>query len=97
MKTMVHAKPKKETQVNLLAEAVNCSGFQVNVILKVDLNKPDTEAWTGNSVRNWFNNLMKSGRIGYFAKEDNTKGKITERGFPAIMVEYVENSATGTY
>ena len=47
---MVCANLKKETQVKLWSEAVNCIGFLVNVILKVDQNEPAMEACTGNSV-----------------------------------------------
>ena len=36
---MVHAKLKKETQVKLWEEAVNCSGFLENKMLKVDRNE----------------------------------------------------------
>ena len=87
---------KKEQQVKVWVEAVNCSGFLEILILKVDQNEPDMEYWTGNSVENWFNRLMKFERIGYVAKKGKIKGKITEQEFPAIMVVYVENSATVT-
>ena len=33
----------------------------------------------------------------YVANIDNIKGKITERGFPTIMVGYTKKTATGIY
>ena len=69
----------------------------MNIILKVDQNEPAMEYWTGNSVRNWFNHMPQLGRIGYVSKKDNIKGKMTEKGFPAIMDRYAENSETVTY
>ena len=75
---MVCANLRKETQVKLWSEAVNCIGFLVNVILKVDQNEPAMEACTGNSVENWFNRLVQFGIIGYVAKKDKIKVKITE-------------------
>ena len=83
---MVHAKLKKETQMKLWSEAFNCSGFLVNIILKVDQNEPAMEYWTGNSVRNWFNHMPQLGRIGYVSKKDKNNKKLIERGFPAITV-----------
>ena len=91
MTMMVHDKLKKETQMNLLSKSVNFSGFLVNVILKLDQNEPAMEAWTGNSAMNWFNTLVQFGRIGYVANYDRIKGKITEQGFPIIMVGYAAN------
>ena len=55
------------------------------------------ESWTGNSVRVWFNFLVQSWRIIYVEKKDKIKGKMTEWVFPAIMVRYAENSATGMH
>ena len=55
---IVHAKLMKETQVELWEESVNYSEVLVNVILKVDQNEPAVKYWTGDSVRNWFNNLV---------------------------------------
>ena len=40
---------------------------------------------------------MQFVRIGCVAKKDNIKGKITEWEFPAIILGYTENWATGTY
>ena len=91
MITMVRAKLKKETQVKLWSEVVNCRSFMENQILKVDQNESSMEAWTGDIVRNCFNLLVQLGGIGYVAKKDNIKGKITERAFTAIMVVYTEN------
>ena len=97
MTIMVHDKFNKESQVQIREQEVNCSGLLENVTLKVDQNEPAMEAWTGKSVRNWFNCLVKFRRIGYVAKKDNIKGNITERGFPAILVGYAPNSSTVTY
>ena len=94
---MVSAKLKKETQVKLWSEAVNCSSFMENIILKMYWNDPAMEYWTGNSVRTWFNLLVPFRRIGYVAKKDNIKGKMIQWGFPTIMVEYAVNPATETY
>ena len=58
MTMIVHAKLMKETQVELWEESVNYSEVLVNVILKVDQNEPAVKYWTGDSVRNWFNNLV---------------------------------------
>ena len=74
---MVRAKLKRETQVKIWAESVNCIGFLVNVILKVDQNEPSMEACTVNSSMNWFNCLVQFGIIVYVAKKDKIKGKIT--------------------
>ena len=74
-----------------------CSGFLLNVLFKVDQNEPYMEACNRNSVRNWFNCLVQFKRIGCVVKKDHIKGKITEQGFPVIMVGYAANSATGTY
>ena len=70
MSIMVQAKLNKESQVKLWAEAVNCSGFLVNVILKVERNYPAMEAWTGDILNNWFNCLAKIGIDGYVENAD---------------------------
>ena len=78
MTMMVCANLKKDAQVRLWSESFNCIGLLVNVILKVDQNEPAVESCTGNSVKNWFNRLVQFGRIGYVAKKDKVKVKITE-------------------
>ena len=78
MTMIVHAKLEKETQVKLYSESVNCSGFPEHVIFKVDKNETAMEACTGNSVKNWFYRLAQFRRIGYVAKKDKIKGKMTE-------------------
>ena len=57
----------------------------------MDKNEPSMEAWTGNSVRNLFNCLVDTGRVGFFAKKDKIWRKMTEWGFPKIMVGYTVN------
>ena len=79
------------------AEAVNCVVFLVNLILKVDQNKPAVEAWNGNSAKIWFNSLVKILIILYVAKKDKSKVNMTEQGFPSITVGYASNPATRTY
>ena len=73
---MVRAKLKRETQVKIWAESVNCIGFLVNVILKVDQNEPSMEACTVNSSMNWFNCLVQFGRIGNVLKKIRSKSKL---------------------
>ena len=94
---MVHARLTKEMQSKLWAEAVNCSAFLENIIIKSHRSKPALEAWTGKSVRPWFNKMVQFGRIGYIAKKNKIKGKMTEKGYIGIMVGYAANSGSGTY
>ena len=77
MPIMVNAKLKKETQVKIWPEAVNCSGLLENAMLQVDQNEPTMETWTWNIMRNFLNPLMQFGRIGYVAKKFKIKGKMT--------------------
>lgn len=95
--SMVHARLTKEMQAKLWAEAVNCSAFQENIILKSHRSKPALEAWTGKSVRPWFNKMVQFGRIGYIAKKNKIKSKMKEKGYIGIMVGYAANSGSGTY
>jgi hypothetical protein len=94
---MVHARLTKEMQSKLWAEAVNCSVFLENLILKANKDKPALEKWTGKSIRSHFNKLVQFGRVGYVAKKATLKAKMNEKGYPAIMVGYAANSSSGTY
>ena len=83
--------------MKLWPEALNYSAFLEILIFKVDGDKPAMETWNGDILKNCFNCLVQFVRIGYVANKDNIKGKMIERGFPAIMVGYAANLATGTY
>jgi hypothetical protein len=94
---MVHARLTKEMQAKLWAEAVNCSGFLENIIIKANRDKPAFEKWSDKSIRSYFNKLVQFGRVGYVAKKEKIKSKMSEKGFTAIMVGYAANSGSGTY
>ena len=66
-------------QVQLWPEAVNCSGFLENFIIKEVRKAP--ENWSEKSVRRWFNKLAKLGRTGYITKKEKIKANLPTIGF----------------
>ena len=68
-------------QVQLWSEAVNCSGFLENFIIKEVRKAPEIENWSEKRARRWFNKLAQLGRTGYITKKEKIKANLPTIGF----------------
>ena len=85
-----------EAQKEFWAEAVACSAFVEDLMIKAGRISPALFNWTHTSVTKWVNHLIQFGRIAVVHKHKK-QAKINEKGFPAMMVGYALNHGAGTY
>ena len=94
---MVNANLTLESQKVFWAEAVACSAFIEDLVIKATRTIPALSAWTNTSVTKWVKNLVEFGRVAVVNKREKVSGKMKEKGFPAMMVGYALNHGAGTY
>ena len=97
MTMMVNANLTPDSQSEFWAEAVACSNFIEDLVIKSGRMEPALAAWTSTPVTKWIKHLVQFGRIGIVNKRLKVSGKMTEKGFPAMMVGYAHNHGPGTY
>ena len=97
MTMMVNSNLTVESQGKFWAEAVACSNYLEDLVIKAGRAEPALSIWTGNNIAKWIKRLVEFGRIGVVNKQEKLKGKMKEKGFPAMMVGYAMNHGPGTY
>ena len=96
MTMMNHANLTLESQKEFWAEAVACSAFIEDLMIKAGRTSPALYNWTNTTVTKWVKNLVQFGRIGV-VKKKGKQAKMVDKGYPAMMVGYALNHGAGTY
>lgn len=94
---MTNANLCSDSQGKFWAEAVSCSNYLEDLIIKAGRTKPALEVWTGIPVHKWMLKLVEFGRIGVVNKREEHPSKMTQKGFPVLMVGYAMNHGPDTY
>ena len=96
MTMMSNANLTIDAQKEFWAEAVACSAFIEDLMIKAGRTAPALFLWTNTTVTKWLQHLIQFGRIGVVNKHGK-QAKMTNKGFPAMMVGYAQNHGAGTY
>ena len=97
MTMMINANLTGEAQKDFWAEAVACSAFIEDLVIKAGRDTPALASWTATSVSKWVKHLVQFGRLAVVNKREKVSAKMKEKGFPAMMVGYALNHGAGTY
>ena len=97
MTMMANANLTVESQSKFWAEAVACSNYLEDLMIKAGRTDPSLAAWTEKNITKWFRQLVQFGRIGVVNKKEKISAKMKEKGFPAMMVGYAMQHGPGVY
>ena len=96
MTMMNQANLTLDAQKQFWAEAVSTSAFIEDLVIKAGRTSPALQNRTNKPVLKWMKNMVQFGRIGVVHKH-GIKGKMKDKGYSAMMVDYAPNNGTGTF
>lgn len=97
MTMQVNANLNKNSQKLFWREAVACSNFHEDLVIKSGRKLPAITAWTGVDSSRWIRFMVQFGRLGVVNKKAKLKSKMKDKGFIAMMVGYAPNHGVGVY
>ena len=86
MTMQVNANLNQNSQKLFWGEAVACSNFHEDLVIKSGRKIPALTAWTGIDSSRWIKYMVQFGRLGVVNKKSKLKGKMKDKGFVAMMV-----------